>query len=1393
MNASVAVQPRLSPPETYLSYVSPLVLRRLRGGAPLATPDVERVRGIVVLLDVERFSAFAERMASRGGEGLEQLATRINDTFARMVEAIERYGGIAQGFPGDSVIALWLAEGRTDEDAVLLATRCSLELLDSHRDGELPLKAGLAVGELSLVHVGGVDDRRQMLLSGEPLDQMGRAEERSSRGRLIVSDAAWRLLAPHAVAAVDADGFFEVKSLRSAAPQAARSAGAPAPDGIVEAARVYLPSALLRQLDAGHSAWLGEFREVTTVFLQIRTTTGADPFAAIDAAFRAVQSALHRHGGDVMRFAHDDKGLAVLAVFGLPPASSEDTAAHAVLAALEIQRAAPAHRFGCRVGIATGRVFCGTLGAPRRREYSVVGSTPNLAARLMQSLDGGVLCDEPTMRAARAICRFESAGRLRPKGFPDAVEVFHADDAPAEPRARSAAAPPPSRFVGRERELQRLHAWLGDLHHRLTGERAAAPAAHPAGPAPGTIAVLQGEAGIGKSTLVADTIDRASAAGLDVVCFACESVHSTGTYATWAKVLSSLLRLDSADDAAVRTAAVSRALAEAGVDVEMHPLVAPILDVAIEETDTTREMSGAARRDNLLAILSRLFGSLAERRRAGGAGLLLILEDVHWLDPASWELLDVVARGLPHDLLAILLTMRAETTPLGGHWSGIVRGAATERILVAPLSLAETRELSRRLLNADDVSQQLVHLTYERTHGNPFFCEQLLSALAESGIVGVDAGVASLRIRNPEQAESLVPRSVAAVVTSRLDRLPAPVQLTLKAASVLGARFRLDVLGAIHPMQLEPETLVAHLAAATELGLVEKDETTPGTQRFRHAITCDVAYELLLVSQRRQLHRETAEYLSRHAASAATRALLFYHWRRSGDEARALEHVDVAGAEAMRNGNYHAVAELYGYALQTLASHAEALAAPVEHGTPPREALWSGHLGEAQVAIGLHEAARPNLELCLEMLGEPAPGSLPALVAGVAREATRQLLHRLAPKRFEGARAAEARRLELAANTYEQLGFVYYAAAETLRGLHAALRILNLAELAGLRDLMARSYAVMSLTASVIGQRRLAALYDRRAVRLARETDNVLAQAWVGWVTGVRATGEARWDLVEMRNEAAVRLAEQAGDRRVRLMSLHSLAWPAYVRGDFARAIELGEAQLAIARESNNRLWEVWALNGLSEAAVMLGDWETAVRNCQRSLDVLSEESDRADEIRATGLLAYSLLRQSRADEAMAIARRGLELMTRTELTSFSTYEGFAGVSEVLMAIAEETRARTRTLPTTMRRDLRRALDALSRYAKVFPLGRPRLHVLRARMAVVSDRPSAAPRELNRALRAADELGMPQEKGLALVAASRCEALDVVSRRRRAEEAIGFLRGGEALRQARAVLEELGG
>jgi tetratricopeptide (TPR) repeat protein len=331
----------------------------------------------------------------------------------------------------------------------------------------------------------------------------------------------------------------------------------------------------------------------------------------------------------------------------------------------------------------------------------------------------------------------------------------------------------------------------------------------------------------------------------------------------------------------------------------------------------------------------------------------------------------------------------------------------------------------------------------------------------------------------------------------------------------------------------------------------------------------------------------------------------------------------------------------------------------------------------------------------------------------------------------------------------------------------------------------------MSLTAFVIGLRRAAALYDERANRHARQCGDALAEAYVGWVTGIRSAGEAKWNEVMLRVESARRVAAHAGDRRLHIMTLQTLAWPPYVEGRFADAMALGREQLTIAQESNNRLWEAWGLTGMAEAAMMLGDTDAAIDFSQRSLDVLSDESEKVGEIRALGVLAAGRLRRGQRDDAFVLARRVLELISGTDLTDFSMYEGFAGACDVMLSLAEDAERRGDEIPKAIVREAYRAVAAFRQFARTFPLAGPRLHAMRARVAALDGADDVARREFDRAVAAAGDLGMLHEKGLALLASAASDAFDAPSRRQRLALALETLGPSGARRDAEQLLEEL--
>ena len=184
-------------------------------------------------------------------------------------------------------------------------------------------------------------------------------------------------------------------------------------------------------------------------------------------------------------------------------------------------------------------------------------------------------------------------------------------------------------------------------------------------------------------------------------------------------------------------------------------------------------------------------------------------------------------------------------------------------------------------------------------------------------------------------------------------------------------------------------------------------------------------------------------------------------------------------------------------------------------------------------------------------------------------------------------------------------------------------------------------------------------------------------------------------------------------------------------------------------------------------------------------------QSDRAEEIRANGLRAAALLRLGRTDEALMTARRTADLIDSSDLTAFITYAGFAGVCEVMLTLAEETLARGAVMPPTLRKDVKRSWAALRRFARVFPVGKPRCGMVRARLLRMRGRQAAAERALEGAIDDAESLGMPHEQGLALLALGRCEWLSAERRRDALDRALALLGPGVEHSQARQLLAEL--
>jgi predicted ATPase len=378
-------------------------------------------------------------------------------------------------------------------------------------------------------------------------------------------------------------------------------------------------------------------------------------------------------------------------------------------------------------------------------------------------------------------------------------------------------------------------------------------------------------------------------------------------------------------------------------------------------------MSGQVRASNttdlLVGVLQSAVGVDPTRR------FLLVVEDAHWLDSASWELL-----GQVHDRvrpLLIVLAMRPPEEPVPADYRALTDDPATTLLTLESLAPEETLALVRDRLGVGSLPAAVSELLLARGGGNPFFTEELAHALRDSGLLVVERG--TVRVTSPTGLMDVtLPSSVQGVITTRIDRLPAPEQLTLKVASVIGRVFAVRVLQEIYPLKRDRRRLGPKLEHLREKDFTRVETPAPNlAYLFKHVITQDVAYGLLLFSQRRSLHRAVAEWLERAQADelGPYYALLAHHWDKAEVASKTIDYLERAGDQAMETGAYREAVGFFTRALELWGSDGQAADAL-------RAGRWERRLGEAYLGLGLLSSrSREHFEQSVRLLGRPAPST----------------------------------------------------------------------------------------------------------------------------------------------------------------------------------------------------------------------------------------------------------------------------------------------------------------------------------------------------------------------------------------------------------------------------------
>jgi class 3 adenylate cyclase/tetratricopeptide (TPR) repeat protein len=658
----------------------------------------------------------------------------------------------------------------------------------------------------------------------------------------------------------------------------------------------YIPRELLNRLETARQAGMveGERRVVTILFSDVKGSTSAaaslDPeewAEIINGAFEYMIRPVYAFEGTVARLMGD--GL--LAFFGAPIAH-EDDPQRAVFAGLEILNAIEAYAdrikqrwgldFTVRVGINTGLVVVGAVGSDLRLEYTALGDAINLAARMEQTArPGTVQIAEPTHKLVAPLFDFEVIDNLEVKGKDTPMRAFRVLGARAVP--------------GRLRGIEGLHAPLvgrdgpmGALSSAIRGLQEGS----------GQILSLIGEAGLGKSRLVAELrreVATDTSLGIRWLEGRALSYETATPFSPFIKMFSSYFGLGPSTPDPEKYSRLVSALEPYfhEEDAVVAPIFGTLLGLEMEESEAERVKY--LEPPHLRSLIFAHVSGLIERMVAQQP-LILVLDDLHWSDPTSMDLLSSLLPLTDRAPLMVITAFRPRRQESSWTFHEIAGRDFHHRyraIELEPLDESQSRQLVGSLLEIEDLPEKVRRLILEKSEGNPFFVEEIIRSLLDGGSVVQEDG----HWRATEDIVSIsIPDTLVGVITARLDRLDEPARRVVQAASIIGREFSTGVLAdLIDDANLLPSVLPE--LQRRDL-LKERGRLPSPVYAFKHVLTQEAAYGSLLLSNRRELHHRAAKSLTTHSPDQA--AEIARHFIEARQPVQALPYLVAAGDQAAR-------------------------------------------------------------------------------------------------------------------------------------------------------------------------------------------------------------------------------------------------------------------------------------------------------------------------------------------------------------------------------------------------------------------------------------------------------------------------------------------------------------
>ncbi|MCI0709895.1 MAG: protein kinase [Chloroflexi bacterium] len=765
--------------------------------------------------------------------------------------------------------------------------------------------------------------------------------------------------------------------------------------------------------------------------------------------------------------------------------------------------------------------------------------------------------------------------------------------------------------------------------------------------------LIAGESGVGKSRLTDEVYAYTVTRGVEVLRGQARREGQI-PYQVWRDVLRWLV------------IAVDVTDFEASILKTLLPDIGTLLGRDIPDSG---DVDPAAAQERLLNTVETLFTRFADRP------LMLVMEDMHWAGSESLTLFDRLQKLVETQPLLLLATYRDDERP------DLPTQIPDSHVLkLNRLESEHIAELSGSMLGPTGTQPHIVEFLQRETEGNVFFLVEIMRSLAQ------EAGQLE-NISQMELPETVSAGGIEAIIQQRLSYVAPENRLLLDIAAVMGRQLDLDVLRELtNGLALE-----YWLNSISNAAIIEVRE---GDWRFSHDKIRAGIEDRIEDAQSKTLHSQIGQAIESAYPDGETQAArLAYHWQQAEIPGSEAYYRMVAGEQAMSSGAYDEALEFLNRASELRQHNAHLDLVKLER-----------LLGETHHGLGQLDESQEHLVQSLALQSEYVPQSKAALGVKLAREMTRQMLHRALPRLLVNNSTPMTNNAIEKIRALDRLSELYYHDDRSFWTLYAGFRAVNVAESFAPSPERARSYGTMSIIAGTTPMRNwLAKNYSKWAFELAEELDPQRSLGYIGMATGVYRSGVGLWDAIYKDAGRSVTIAEQLGDYRLLGQSLIVIGTALHYEGKFMESLAEYRRLHQVGLRSGDLQLQAWGLGGIGQNELRLGRLDEAIQHLEESLVLYNQVADSSLQLRSVGLLLLAHMRKGDIGKAHAAADDARELIAGQPLPSSNgRFEGYRGVTELTMYEWERD-----VKNPEKKKAVKKAMSGMRRFINVFPFGDP--------------------------------------------------------------------------------------